>query len=290
METCSQCSRFRQEILELDSDIEKALAVEVPEGLAARVLLNQSLSNTRTIPTWLRYGMAASFAAALVFGSIIITIGSSVPDQPQIAEASGSAKLDTDSSKDLMAAAGSDTPKAPMMNKGTAADLATLHSVQKNDMHKIDMHKAGMNKAGMVKVMDPNANPFLAHAAHQSHEFYGSEHKPISNEELEQLMSQFELTASIDHVVYAAICPFNGENAAHLVIKDGTEQYTVMLLPERSPGKMYTVDDDLWRGYVSPHPAGALAVLAGANDEAAVERVREMTDKLQAAIYLSAEL
>ena len=53
---------------------------------------------------------------------------------------------------------------------------------------------------------------------------------------------------------------------------------------------MYTVDAQLWRGYISPHPAGALAVLAEAKDEHAIARVREVTGKLQAAIYLTAEL
>ena len=42
---CVKCTKFRQEILDMDSDLEKAFAIPVPEGLAARVLLNQSLSD-----------------------------------------------------------------------------------------------------------------------------------------------------------------------------------------------------------------------------------------------------
>lgn len=215
LETCAQCTRFKQEILNLDSDIEKALSVEVPEGLAARVLLNQSFKQSpRLQARWIQFAMAASFVVAVVFGAILLT------DQEPGAD----------------------------------------------------------------------AEPMLAHAIHQPHEFSDGEHQPIGGEELAVMMAQLQLTASLDNVVYAAICPINGERAVHLVIKDGEDQYTVMLVPENSPSKMYTVDDKLWRGYISPHPAGALAVLANAKDEHAVARIREVTDKLQSAIYLSAEL
>jgi hypothetical protein len=215
LETCAQCTRFKQEILDLDSDIEKALSVEVPEGLAARILLNQSLKQTPHLQQrWVQFAMAASFVVAAVLGATLLTV----------------------------------------QGPGGGAER------------------------------------MLVHANHQPHEFSDSEHEPISNEELEVMMAQLHLTASLDNVVYAAICPIDGERAAHLVIKDDEDQYTVMLVPEHSPSKMYTVDDKLWRGYISPHPAGALAVLANAEDEQAVARIREVTAKLQSAIYLSAEL
>ena len=157
LEACAQCTRFRQEILDLDSDIEKALNVDVPEGLASRILLSQSLKENPKRP-WVQYAMAASVFAALLFGVSFLTNQTSVPE----------------------------------------------HS----------------------------AENMLAHAAHQPHEFYGSEHQPIAPEDIERLMTKLNLTASIDNVVYAAICPMDGESAAHLVIKDGDDQYTVMLLPE----------------------------------------------------------
>lgn len=53
-----------------------------------------------------------------------------------------------------------------------------------------------------------SVNPFIAQAHHQPHDSYGSEHQPIGDEELERLMNKFRLTASIDDVVFAAICPF----------------------------------------------------------------------------------
>lgn len=211
--TCEKCTAFRQEVLDMDSNIDKALSIEVPEGLANRILLKQSLEPAND-SRWLLYGIAASFFAALVFSASLLT----TPD--------------------------------PVLETG----------------------------------------PMLAHAAHKPHEFYGSEHATIGHAELATTLARLNMTASIDNVVYAAICPIDGERAVHLVLKDGEDQYTVMLLPEHSPSKMFTVDDALWRGYISPHPGGALAVLAAADDKHAVDRVREMTSKLQSSIYLSAEL
>lgn len=247
-ESCQQCNGFRAEILAMDSDIEKALNVEVPEGLAARILLNQSLSSRPTQKqTYVRYAMAASFAAALVFGAFQLNQDTEQQDQPEVVEV-----------------------VVPAMEK--------------------DAHEQGMDMLKKHMSAAPGVDPYLAHAHHQPHEFYGSEHEPITDEALEQLMQRFELTASIDNVVYAAVCPLEGEDALHLVVRDNTEQYTVMLLPDRSPGKMYTVDDQLWRGYVSPHPAGALAVLAEIDDPVAIDRLREVADDMQTAIYLSADL
>lgn len=260
-ETCQACTRFRSEIHDMDSDAEKALAIEVPDGLAARILLNQSLSAApRPQTKWVSYGLAASFAAALVIGLTLFNSSPEVDGTSDIASQSDSSSQGTQSASNL----------PPNMVKT-----------------QVDMEKPMMDKHAHAA---PGTNPILAHASHQPHDFHGSEHYPIGDEALEKLMNKFELTASIDDVVYAAICPLDGENAAHLVIRDGSEQYTVMLIPDRSPGAMYTVDDTLWRGYVSPHPAGALAVLAELDDDAALARIREVADKMQSAIYLTADL
>ena len=126
LETCAQCTRFKQEILDLDSDIEKALSIDVPEGLAARILLNQSLKQSPRFQTrWVQFAMAASFLAAAIFGATLLTI---------------------------------------------------------EETHD-------------------SAEALLVHANHQSHEFSGGDHQPISNQDLEVMMAQLQLTASIDNVV-----------------------------------------------------------------------------------------
>jgi hypothetical protein len=63
---CPGCSRFQQETNELDDSLRTALTVEIPEGLAAKVILNQSLKHNPRRPTrryWL--SLAASFLIAI---------------------------------------------------------------------------------------------------------------------------------------------------------------------------------------------------------------------------------
>ena len=71
-ESCAKCAKFRNELIEKDSSIEKALNVEVPDDLAAGILLNQALKESNDIRTWVRYSMAASFAAALVLSGYLL--------------------------------------------------------------------------------------------------------------------------------------------------------------------------------------------------------------------------
>lgn len=72
---CEACHGFENEVRKLDKQISKALTVEVPEGLAARILLNQSLQSKPRKPTrWYWLSMAASFfLAAGVIGFMSLT-------------------------------------------------------------------------------------------------------------------------------------------------------------------------------------------------------------------------
>ncbi len=63
---CSTCAAFDREIQNLDNSLRIALTVAVPEGLAAKVLLNQSFrSNPRRPTRWYWLSMAASFFMAV---------------------------------------------------------------------------------------------------------------------------------------------------------------------------------------------------------------------------------
>ena len=71
--TCVSCSRFESEILNLDSTLRHALSVEVPDGFAAKVLLNQSLQSHPRRPTrWVWLSMAASFFLAIIILSDLL--------------------------------------------------------------------------------------------------------------------------------------------------------------------------------------------------------------------------
>lgn len=211
-DSCDACAQFEQEISGLDQTINQALSVAVPEGLAARILLNRSLKQPQRKPTrWLWLSMAASFFAI----------------------------------------------------------VAVSYQLYQET---------------------PLAAPLLAHINHKPHEFYGAEHHAIANDELQQVLNTFGIEASIENVVYAAVCPVDGDEAAHIVIKDGKDQYTVMLLPQYSPSKTYDIDDGMWRGYISPHPAGAIAIIADSDHTHAVARLKEIKNKYSSAFNLVADI
>jgi|TARA_Y100000310_G_scaffold159226_1_gene158771 hypothetical protein len=70
---CEACRGFENEVRNLDKQIKKALTVEVPEGLAARILLDQSLQSKPRKPTrWYWLSMAASFFVAV--GIVVVTM------------------------------------------------------------------------------------------------------------------------------------------------------------------------------------------------------------------------
>ncbi len=63
---CTTCAGFERDIHRLDDSIHTALSVAVPEGFAAKVLLNQSLQSHPRRPTrWYWLSMAASFFLAI---------------------------------------------------------------------------------------------------------------------------------------------------------------------------------------------------------------------------------
>lgn len=74
LESCERCARFSEQMLWQDNLIKEAAQVEVPDGFAARILLNQSLQPTSRRPTrghWL--ALAASFLLAIAIGPGMIS-------------------------------------------------------------------------------------------------------------------------------------------------------------------------------------------------------------------------
>jgi hypothetical protein len=65
---CDTCARFARQLVAQDELIREATQVDLPEGFAARILLNQSLQSTSRRPTrWTWLGLAASFLLAIAF-------------------------------------------------------------------------------------------------------------------------------------------------------------------------------------------------------------------------------
>ena len=66
-DTCSTCANFFEQMSRQDELIREAIDIDVPEGFAARILLNQSLQSQSRRPTrWYWLSLAASFLVALM--------------------------------------------------------------------------------------------------------------------------------------------------------------------------------------------------------------------------------
>jgi hypothetical protein len=69
--TCAACSAFMKEMLALDSRLDRAMAIPVPEGLEARIVLDASLKHGRRPRpvTWL--ALAASVVLAVGITAVV---------------------------------------------------------------------------------------------------------------------------------------------------------------------------------------------------------------------------
>ena len=76
---CEACSGFESEIRQLDEDIYQVLNVDAPDGLAARILLNQNLLAEPSKPMrWSWLSLAASFLLAGIFSFYQISVPASI--------------------------------------------------------------------------------------------------------------------------------------------------------------------------------------------------------------------
>lgn len=73
-QNCSACRQFDQQIRDLDRGVSEAFNVDVPEGLAARVLLNRSLND--------RKRLSAQFRRVGIAASILIIVSIALFQQP----------------------------------------------------------------------------------------------------------------------------------------------------------------------------------------------------------------
>jgi Protein of unknown function (DUF3379) len=180
---CSSCAMFEREIHELDDSLRTALTVAVPEGFAAKVLLNQSLQSHPRRPTrWYWLSLAASFFFAVA-----------------LFQFSPADTLD---------------------------DEIVAH--MDNEVHQVHGKSGDISESAVRAVL-------------------------------------LAVGGDIDHplgtVTYASKCLMDDMLVAHFVVKDGEDTYTLILIPEE-------INDDLpflterWRGMVTPHPTGSLAVIA----------------------------
>lgn len=139
------------------------------------------------------------------------------------------------------------------------------------------------------KTMDKSTY-LLTHVEHIPAEFYQAAHTPLSNADIEEVLESIGAESQLENVVYASICPVGDGTAAHLVVKNGQEQYTIMVIPDKAIGERYEISNDSWRGYVTPHGDGALAVMTSFDQPHAIANLDAFGKQYEAAIFHTAGL
>ena len=183
---CSNCARFEREIRGLDDSIRTALTVAVPEGFAAKVLLNQSLqSHPRRPKRWYWLSLAASFLLAVIVYQFL--------------------------------------------PRETLADDIFSHMEYE-----------------------------------QVHDLPGD----ISEDEVRKVLYSVrgDADTTLGKVTFASVCFVNDRLAAHFVVEDGDERYTLMIIPKEID-RQQPFQNDRWRGVIIPHPTGSLAIISGVQSE-----------------------
>ena len=204
---CLNCARFLKEVESLDDAVRDAVQVAVPEGLAAKVLLNQSLQPTPRRPTrryWL--GMAASFLLAVFIVQLIPLPG------------------------------------------GSALQADIINHMEK-DAHQVHGKSGSVDEAFVRYVLDAVGG---------------------------------ELTQPIGNVTYASTCVIDGQLVAHLVVEQGNETYTLLVMPQ-SPERPEEFTSGRWQGTILPDDNGSIAVISSVGD-VSDEVMKEKVAYFQAAV------
>ncbi len=202
---CATCRAFEAEIHDLDTNLREALTVEVPEGFAAKILLNQRLQPQPRRPTrWYWLGLAASFFAVVV-GLAALSIGA----QPAM------------------------------------------------------------------------AGNLLSHV---EHERPSSNRREPNRDHVQQVFYSVRSQASNipGQVLYASNCTIDGKLVAHLIVREGDRDYTVILVPDEMVARSHHIQNKHLKGMIVPHPLGSLAVIT--DESSAADGIENVANQYGQAI------
>ncbi|MFP6807494.1 MAG: DUF3379 family protein [Pseudomonadales bacterium] len=83
-----------------------------------------------------------------------------------------------------------------------------------------------------------------------------------------------DLALPLGKVTYASKCYIKDQLIAHFVVENDGEAYTLILIPEASIEQL-AFENDRWRGLITPHETGILAVIASADSSPNLLEVSE---------------
>lgn len=201
---CRACAAFADEQTALDSRLEAALRIPVPDDLKARVIWSQSGGRRRL--SWRWVAMAASVALVAVLGVL-------------------------------------------------TGQIAGGHSLSAEIVEHIEHEPARLVFDASTRIAEPvQVNLVLEQGGVRAQ-------RPL------------------DNVVSAGLCPFNGSQVPHLVMRIDGEPVSVLLLADEDLREVREIHEDGYHGMLIPHDDGAIAIVAPRP-----ELVHPVREQLEAAV------
>ncbi len=226
---CAGCRQFAEAMNRQDKLLGEAARIAVPEGFAARILLNQSLRSdgsassrdTKKVALQKWSGVAMAAALFVAVGLFTFTKISGPSIDPAISSHNGAAIDDTSGSN-----------------------------------HKID-----------YAADDLLTNEVFTHVAH--HAMHADYATPVVTDlKLSEILDQIAPDANLDihNVVIATRCIIDHQVVAHLLVRDEDNYYVVLLFPENVK-LPHIITNDIWKGQVAFHQEKSIIVLSDSGQE-----------------------
>jgi len=232
-----------QKVREFDKKISDVLDVEVPEGLHARILLNQSYQqNNQHL---------------------------SVAKEPN---SSGTGAIETDVISDKMA---NSRPLSWLSNpfsnwtvwtSGIAASVIAF-ALLFNVLYSPNSHKAITGEA-MV-------NHILAHIAADP-TLMTAVKLPSTDTEMHQLFASVgaQINKPVEGMSYAGICDVEGQKGLHIVMQDNGHPITIIVMPGQQIAAMKAFKKSGYQGELMPVKGGVVAIVGNTMEQVALAQTR----------------
>jgi len=234
-----------QQAREFDEKLSDVFDIEIPEGLHAKILLNQSYQQNRKNNLTNIETPESSLAANSDVLESIETI-SNQPPKP-----SNSAWL---------------TNYFTGWAGGIAASLIAF-VVMFSLLQTSHVHKAISGEAMVEHI--------LAHIA-EDPSLMTAVKLPNSEEEMQQLFASVgaQLNKPVEGMSYAGICDVEGQKGLHIVIQERGEPITIIVMPGQQVTAMQAFEKSGYHGELMPVKGGVVAIVANSMEQVALAQIR----------------
>lgn len=230
-----------QSIREFDSQIAEALDIGVPEGLHARILLNQSYQEN--------------------LNSESLQQNSGSPLSEKVVDIAGSDKSGLAKASSWLT--GNGFMGWPL---GIAASLLvvtlTLGLWQNSQ------------QAHITKGVDI-VNHVIEHIEHDP-SLMTAVKLPSSEQELQELFASVgaQLSKPVEGMSYAGICDVEGQDGLHIVMQENGSPVTIIVMPGQQVAAMEAFEASGYQGELVPVKGGVVAIVADTMEQVALAQIR----------------